>query len=375
MMAGSSVTVAAAAAAAFPVGVMKPLSDISREASQIHEHSIVIDLHADTLFLVFMFGYRMTTRHHNPLPMSPFIFHVDIPRLREGGVTAIGLTAPVIPFNILRRGNAIQRAIEKVDRWSQSMQTQLVMARTGEDILKAREEGIPAFFLTLEGAHGVRGDVEELAAFKRHGLVSIGLAHLTRSPNAYPNRRARWRDRRLPRAGYDLIEKMESVGLIVDLAHVASRSFLDAVEFCKRPPIVSHTGLQSMKPMWRNISDYEAKRVARKDGVIGVVFYPGYLTSSRERSLECVMANIRFLLKVVGDDFIALGSDFDGWVPSMPTDLGDVSCLPRLTDRMLKDGIPVASIRKILGGNAMRVIREICDGIPARNEPGPGATD
>jgi membrane dipeptidase len=129
---------------------MKPLSDISREAWQIHEHSIVIDLHADTLFLVFFLGYKMTARHRNPFPRSPFIYHVDIPRLREGGVTAIGLTAPAIPANILRHGDTIQRAIEKVDRWSETMQTQLVMARSGDDILEAREKGIPAFFLTLE---------------------------------------------------------------------------------------------------------------------------------------------------------------------------------------------------------------------------------
>ncbi|UCH82692.1 MAG: membrane dipeptidase [Candidatus Latescibacterota bacterium] len=350
---------------------MKPPPDISREAWQIHEHSIVIDLHADTLFLVFMFGYRMGARHRNPFPRSPFIYHVDIPRLREGGVTAIGLTAPVIPLNILRRRGSVLRAIQKVDRWAGTMRTQLVMARSGADILKAREKGVPAFFLTLEGAHGVRGELEEIEAFKRHGLVSIGLAHLTRSPKAYPNRRARWRERRLPEAGYALIEKMEATGLIVDLAHVASRSFLDAVEFCKKPPIVSHTGFQSMKPMWRNISDYEAKRVAKKDGVLGVVFHPGYLTRSRNRSLDCVIENIRFLLKTVGDDFVALGSDFDGWVPSMPTDMGDVSYLPRLTDRMLRDGIPVDSIRKILGGNAMRVIREVCDGLPGRDEMTP----
>ncbi len=354
---------------------MKRLPDISREAWQIHEHSIVIDLHADTLFLVFFSGYRMTSRHRNPFPSSPFCYHVDIPRLREGGVTAIGFTAPAIPLTILRHGNTVQRAIEKVNRWAQTVRSQLVMARTGADILQARERGLPAFFLTLEGAHGIRGGAEEIGAFKRDGLVSIGLAHLTRSSNAFSNRRSKWRDRPLPEAGYALIEKMEAAGLIVDLAHMASRSFLDAVEFCKRPPIVSHTGLQSMKPMWRNISDYEAKRVAKKDGVVGVVFYPGYLTSSRNRSIECVIENIRFLLKVVGDDFIALGSDFDGWVPSMPEGLGDVSCLPRLTDRMLKDGIPVDSIRKILGGNALRVIREVCDGAPGRHDHEPEAAD
>jgi len=108
---------------------MKPPPDISREAWQIHEHSVVIDLHADTLFLVFMFGYRMGARHRNPFPRSPFIYHVDIPRLREGGITAIGLTAPVIPFNILRPGDTVLRAIKKVGKWADTMRGQLVMAR------------------------------------------------------------------------------------------------------------------------------------------------------------------------------------------------------------------------------------------------------
>ncbi|MEJ2722297.1 MAG: membrane dipeptidase [bacterium] len=317
----------------------------------------------------------MTSRHRNPIPTSPFIYHVDIPRLRDGGVTAIGLTVPAIPLNILRHGNAVQRAIDKAARWAETVRSQFVMARSGADILAAREKGLPAFFLTLEGAHGVRGEASEIEAFKRSGLVSIGLAHLTRSPNAFSSRRAKWRDTPLPRPGYALIEKMETSGLIVDLAHMASRSFLDAVEFCKQPPIVSHTGFQSIKPMWRNISDYEAKRVAKKDGVVGVVFYPGYLTGSSDRSLECVMKNIRYLLKVVGDDFIALGSDFDGWGPGMPEGLEDVSRLPRLTDRMLREGIPVDSIRKILGGNAMRVIRRVCDGAPGRDDLEPRTAD
>lgn len=341
---------------------MKAVDDISREAWQIHERSVVIDLHADTLFLVFLFGYRMDKRHRNPFPTSPFVGHVDIPRLRDGGVTSIGLTAPVIPLNILRRGATIQRAIDKVNEWSRSVQKQLVMARTAADILQARENGIPSFFLTLEGAHGVRCRPGEIEAFKKSGLVSIGLAHLTRTNAAFPNRRQRWRHRRLPNLGFTLIEQMEAAGLIVDLAHVASRCFLDAVEHCKRPPIVSHTGFRSIKPMWRNISDYEARRVAQKEGVVGVVFYPGYLTLSRDRSIECVMENIRYLLRVVGDDSIALGSDFDGWVASMPRGLSDVSYLPRLTDRMLREGIPVDSIRKILGQNALRVIRDVCDG-------------
>lgn len=344
---------------------MRTIPGISQEAWQIHEHSVVIDLHADTLFLVFLFGYRMEKRHRNPLPSSPFIGHVDIPRLRDGGVTSIGFTVPAVPLNILRHGSSILRAVERAARWAESVRSHLRLARTAADILDAREKGVPSFFLTLEGSHGIRCRPGEIDGYKKAGLTSIGLAHLTRSDAAYPSRRARWSERPLPKLGYTLIEEMEAAGLIVDLAHVASRSFLDAVEFCKRPPIVSHTGFRSIKPMWRNISDYEAKRVAEKGGVMGVIFYPGYLTRTRDRSLEIVMENIRHLRGLVGDDSIALGSDFDGWVASMPRELRDVSQLPRLTDRMLREGIPIDSIRKILGGNALRVIREVCDGAPA----------
>jgi membrane dipeptidase len=346
---------------------MRHLPDVSQEAWQIHESSVVIDLHADTLFLVYLFGYRMEKRHRNPFPSSPFIGHVDIPRLHEGGVTAIGFTVPAVPLNLLRHGSTIQRSIEWAARWAQARRAQIRLARTAADVLEAREKGIPSFFLTLEGAHGIRCRPGEMQGYKNAGLTSIGLAHLTRSKAAFPSRRGRWTERPLPALGYTLIEQMEAVGLIVDLAHVASRSFLDAVEHCKRPPIVSHTGFRSIKPMWRNISDYEAKRVAEKGGVIGVIFYPRYLTASRDRSLDVVMENIRHLRGLVGDDFIGIGSDFDGWV-SMPRQMRDASELPRLTDRMLRQGIPIDSIRKILGGNALRVLREICDGTPTEEK-------
>jgi membrane dipeptidase len=341
---------------------MKPIPGISQEAWQIHEHSVVIDLHADTLFLVFFLRYRMEKRHRNPFPSSPFIGHVDIPRLREGGVTAVALTVPAIPWKILRPAGTIQNAIERAVRWSSSYRAQLKLARSAADILDAREKGIPAFFLTLEGSHAIRCAPGEIEGYKRSGLTSIGLGHLANADAAYSNRKTRSSDLPLPKLGYTLIEEMEAAGLIVDLAHVASRCFLDAVEHCKKPPIVSHTGFRSVKSMWRNVSDYEAKRVAEKGGVLGVIFYPGFLTASRDRSLECVMQNIRHLLRLVGDDFIALGSDFDGWISSLPRGMRDVSDLPKLTDRMLHEGIPIDSIRKILGGNALRVIREVCDG-------------
>ncbi len=339
---------------------MTLLHGISLEAQKLHRQSVVIDLHADTLFLVFKLGYNIRKKHRNPLPLSPFVFHVDIPRMREGGVSSIGFTVPAPPFNVVRTEGKVLRAVEKVSHWAETMRHWLVMVRSASEIIEAHRGGVPSFFLTLEGAHGLTGRIEELRRCREAGLVSITLAHLTRCEAAYPSTFGRWKGRKLPKLGFSLIEKMNEVGIIVDLAHMAERAFIDAVSVCKKPPIVSHTGVRGMRAIWRNVSDYEIKCVAEKNGVIGVIFYPGFLTRSPVASLDCIISHIRYLLRLVGDDFIALGSDFDGWVPSMPWNLRDIRYLPRLTERLLREGIPIDSIRKILGGNALRVIQEVC---------------
>jgi membrane dipeptidase len=339
---------------------MEILHGTSLEAKKLHRQSIVIDLHTDTLLLVFKFGYNLRKKHKNFLPLSPFFYHVDIPRMRAGGVSSIGFAAPVLSFNLNRRPGKVLRGLRKVIRWAESMRHWLVMARSGSAIEEAHRSGQPSFFLTLEGAQGIETSLEGLREYREVGLLSIAPAHLTRSDTAYPSTRRRWKNKPLPKLGFELIENMEEAGLIVDLAHMAERSFVDAVGACKKPPIVSHTGVVGVKPSWRNLSDYEIKCIADKNGVIGVIFHPGFLARWPVASLDCIVSHIKYLLKLAGDDVVALGSDFDGWVMSMPTDLRDVSHMPRLTERLLREGIPADSIRKILGGNALRVIKEVC---------------
>jgi membrane dipeptidase len=332
---------------------------ISSEARHVHEQAIVIDLHADTLFLVFAFGYRLEKKHRNPFPRSPFCMHVDIPRLHAGGVNAIGFTLPALSFGFGRRRGGVRALLERVNAWAKTLENEIQLVRHPDDILRARERGIPSFFLTCEGAHGISAGGDEIAWYRRMGLWSITLAHLTPCRAAFPSTTRRWAGRPLPKDGYALIENMESAGIIVDLAHLGERGLIDAVEACKRPPIVSHTGLRGLRSIARNISDYAAKRVADKNGIIGVIFYPGYLSKSRFGSIDCVVSAIQYLRSIVGDDFIALGSDFDGWVPSFPAGLEDIGMMPALTERLLRAGVPVDSVKKILGGNALRVLRDV----------------
>jgi membrane dipeptidase len=275
-------------------------------------------------------------------------------------VSSVGFAAPVLSFRLNRRPGKLLRGLRKVARWAEGMRHWLVMARSGSAIEEAHRSRRPSFFLTLEGAQGIDTSLSGLRQYRELGLLSIAPAHLTRCDVAYPSTRKRWKNRPLPRLGFELIEQMEEAGLIVDLAHMAERSFVDAVGACKKPPMVSHSGLYGVKPSWRNLSDYEIKCIAEKNGVIGVIFHPGYLTRGIVSSMDCIVAHIKYLLKLAGDDVVALGSDFDGWVMSMPTDLKDISYMPRLTERLLREGIPADSIRKILGGNALRVIKEVC---------------
>lgn len=339
---------------------MKSRDTISREARKIHEQAIVVDLHADTLFLVFTFGYRLERKHRNRFPRSPFCCHVDIPRMHAGGVNVIGFSLPVLSFSPTRRRGGVGRSLREIGKWAAARESHIHLLRDPDDVLAAREKGIPSFFLSCEGAHGIGTDLEELRHYRALGLWSITLAHLTPCRAAPPSFLSRWRNRPLPREGFDLIRKMEAARMVVDLAHCGERAFIDAVETCTLPPIVSHTGVRGTRSMWRNISDYAAKKIADKNGVIGVIFYPGFLTRSLFDTVDCVVATISYLMRIVGDDFIALGSDFDGWIPSLPGGLGDISRMPLLTDRLLREGIPADSVKKILGGNALRVLREVC---------------
>ena len=152
--------------------------------------------------------------------------------------------------------------------------------------------------------------------------------------------------------GFDLVRRCEAAGVLVDLAHINRRGFLDACSVATRPPIVSHTGVLGAFDHWRNIDDAQLRAVANKGGIVGVIFYPRYLGGE---GLEPVVKHLLHILDIVGEDVPALGSDWDGFI--VPTRaLADPRGLPLLTDALLAAGVSERIIRKILRGNAMRVL-------------------
>jgi membrane dipeptidase len=183
----------------------------------------------------------------------------------------------------------------------------------------------------------------------------LGLLHFSSNEAGFPAYgRGRSDERGLTAWGFELVRRCEAAGVLVDLAHINRRGFLDACAVATRPPLVSHTGVLGAFEHWRNIDDVQLRAVADKGGVVGVIFCPRYVGGD---GLEPVVRHLKHILDVVGEDAPALGSDWDGFI--VPTRaLADPRGLPLLTDALLAAGIPGRTIGKILRGNVMRVLAE-----------------
>jgi membrane dipeptidase len=329
----------------------------SNEARALHAEYPPIDLHADTLMWARWFGYDLHTRHEAPLWRAALGGHIDVPRMRDAGMGAQFFGLVSLPTGKRTRGLA--RAVnEEIDLLAEAIERrpdELRLVRTASEVEACRRDGRIATLLGIEGAHALEGDLDQIDAFAKRGVRYLGLLHFT--PNeagwpAYgPGRRD---DRGLTPWGLELVRRCEAAGVLVDLAHINRRGFLDACSVATRPPIVSHTGVLGAFDHWRNIDDAQLRAIANKGGVVGVIFCPRYLGGD---GLEHVVLHLRHILNVLGEDTPALGSDWDGFIIPTPK-LSDPRGLPLLTDALLRAGFPGRTIGKILRGNVMRVLAE-----------------
>jgi membrane dipeptidase len=329
----------------------------SPEAHAIHTAHPAIDLHADTLMWTRWLGYDLHARHAPPLPRAAFAGHIDLPRMHDGGMGAQFFGLFSLP--VATRGRGAARVIdEQIDALEEAIQRKpgtLRLAKSATDVEACGKEGAIAALLGIEGAHALDGDAARIETFARRGVRYLGLTWLTANEAGFPQYgRGRRDDQGLTPWGQELVRRCEAAGVIVDLAHINQRGFLDACRMAERTPIVSHTGVLGAFEHWRNISDEQLRAVAEKGGCVGVIFCPRYVGGD---GLEPIVRHMKHILDVVGEDVPALGSDWDGFiVPTQP--LKDPVGLPLLTDALLDAGVGERVIGKILRENVMRVLRE-----------------
>jgi len=324
------------------------------EARALHARFPAIDFHADSLMWSRWVGYDLHARHEPPLPRAAIGGHVDVPRLVEGGFGAqfFGLVSlPIGQRSGL--GAVIDEQIDALDRAVAQAPDRLVKVRTAAEIRAAQARGAVGALLGIEGAHALEGDGERLDHFARRGVRYLGLSHFSANQAAYP---AYGRGRRdgegLTPFGRELVRRSEALGVLVDLAHINHKGFMEACAMATRPPIVSHTGVVGVYAHWRNIDDAQLRAVADKGGVVGVIFCPKFLGAD---GLLPVVKHLQHIVDVCGEDAPALGSDWDGFIVPT-TELCDAAHLPLLTDALLEAGMGEEAIGKILHGNAMRVL-------------------
>jgi membrane dipeptidase len=323
------------------------------EARAFHDEITVVDLHADTPKLMATLGYDLCARHR-PQPVNA-AGHVDLPRARDGGLGAQVFGLWTFPYPQRGCAAAIHAQLDALEAAAAAAPNELAVAAAPAAIRAARAAGRLAVMTGIEGAHALEGDLDNVARFAARGVRYLGLVHFSRNQLAAPTLPVpMWRATGLSGFGRAVIGELDRLGVVLDLAHINRRGFFEALDVATKPVMVSHTGLASVHPCWRNIDDDQLRAIAETGGCVGVIFAPQFLGGP---GLEAVCDHLLHIIRVAGEDTPALGSDFDGFVIP-PRDLGDVAALPALTAALARRGLTPATLRKLLGANALRVLGE-----------------
>jgi membrane dipeptidase len=325
-------------------------------ARALHDELVVTDLHADTPKLIHEIGYDLSRRHTTLHARLGYFGHVDVPRMREGGLGAQFFGLWTFPLPRSGCAQSVHRQLDALDEACARDPGAIVRCASHDDVVAARAAGKIAALTGIEGGHALEGRLERVEEFARRGVRYLGLLHFSVNEIGYPAKGLGRADGNgLTDFGKRVVEEMDRVGMIVDLAHINRRGFFDALAVSRSTPIVSHTGVAGVRAHWRNIDDEQIRAVADRGGVIGVIFAPRYLGGD---DLGAVCDHLLHIIKVAGEDVPALGSDYDGAVRP-PRGLEDVAALPRLTAALLARGLSRAAVKKLLGENAMRVLRDV----------------
>jgi membrane dipeptidase len=381
-----------------PVLVAMPAGQsdaVSPRAREVHLRAIVVDTHDDTTQRLFDDkAFDIAARNKTG--------SIDIPRMREGGLDAIffsiwmdgKITGPV----------AVKKALDQIDAVREAVRAHpndLVLATTAADIRRAAAEKKIAALMGVEGGHMIDNDLGVLRTFAALGVRYMTLTHSLNTPWADSSGDKPAHDG-LTAFGKDVVREMNRLGMMVDISHVADKTFFDALETTRAPLIASHSSARAITNAPRNMTDDMLRAMAKNGGVVMVNYHSGFLSEEfrtakpgpalqarlDEAAKRCgeneacgilesqrinqeamasgelpkvtwekIVEHIDHVAKIAGADHVGLGSDFDG--ATMPLGMEDATKLPKITDALLKKGYSEADIDKILGGNILRVMEQV----------------
>jgi membrane dipeptidase len=372
----------------------------STDPMSVHRSAIAIDMHADTT-------QRLVDERldlDQPLPDG----HFDAARAKQGGLDAQFFSIWVEPHLFGAVGSrAVQRADEQiaavrslVERHPQTWG----LATSAADIRRIVAEGKLAALMGLEGGYAIDEKLENVERYYRLGVRYMSPAWSVSTSWAGSSGDEIGNGRGLNDFGQSVIREMNRLGMMIDVSHVSDRTFWDIVNNSSRPVIATHSGCRAIANVPRNLSDEMIQAIAKSGGVVNVIFYPEHLepgyadkkkrvdheiaalvqrASDAEKGdavhkkmqrdrvrreefakrlppvgVSRLVDHIDHVVKLVGIDYVGIGSDFDG-VQVTLTDLATVADLPNLTRKLLSRGYSATDVEKILGGNMLRVMEAI----------------
>ena len=330
-------------------------AEVYAQAKALHRKIITIDSHTDTpmIFQTFDLGRKEGGK-------------VNLPLMREGRLDAAFMVA-YIPQGE-RDSASLQKATEyATERLTQVIEQakrypqQLGIAQTPDELRRLKDKGKKAILLGIENGYALGKDLTNLHRFRQMGVSYITLCHngdndLCDSAAG----QAEWGG--LSPFGKEVVTEMNRLGMIIDVSHAADRTFYDVLEHSTRPIIASHSSCRALCNHRRNLDDDQIKALAQQGGVMQICLYKGFINESPEKaSLSDAIRHILHVIDLIGIDYVGIGSDFDG-------DGELIGCraaneLMQITMRLIAEGLDDESITKIWGGNLMRVMNEVQNGI------------
>ena len=336
------------------------------EWKKIHNDALVIDSHNDSIVayirrgnLSFFGGERKVPWKgtieqlrgtEGPRPGAANI-QLNSKTMADGGIDvgffAIDVTIP--------KKNCLAYALDGFGYFKDDIETPgseaVVIAKRCQDIELAKEKGVPAALLTIENADCTEGSLNVLRVLYEIGVRSIGFTHNVSSVAADGCMEAR-DGVGLTRFGVKLVQAMNKLGMLVDLAHISPGGFYHALDVTTKPVAFSHGNCRALCNHPRNLDDSQLKALAQNGGVIGMSYVPFFIDETSP-TLEKLVDHIDHVAQVAGIDTVGLGGDFDGG----GTLLKDAAEVPSITEGLIKRGYGEADVKKILGENTLRVLR------------------
>ena len=224
-----------------------------------------------------------------------------------------------------------------------------------QDIVENDMQGKMSAILTIEEGGILNGQLSRLEELYELGIRLITLTWNHENCIGYPNKQ----EGGLKPFGFEVIEKMNKLGIIVDVSHLSDQGFWDVLQCSHKPIVASHSNARSLCPHARNVTDEMIKSLAEKGGGIGVNFYPYFINDNGRAKITDIVQHITYMYQVGGEDVVVIGTDFDGFDDGQ-LELADVSQLRQVYEELKIAGFIERQIEKFFYKNALRLIKDIC---------------